>query len=252
MRSREVNTARGLASAITSLSVETVVAEYEAQKVCAPHRHPTRTYLQSTHTGRPRSGSASLRVEEHLMLALYGSGHNTLTTPSGRGLRIIDYQVPLKAQRSDPIGKIDGLGLTDSGSLCLIELKAPRQRGDSPFRALLESLAYLAVIEANRAALDQEIASVHPGFDPGRRPTVLVVGPRAWWSAWERCAAAGDWKSALARLSAATGQMLDVSITYAALDGHEPAHLELGLNGNAPLLTNWPTLGPVPGLTEFP
>lgn len=185
------------------------------------------------------------------MLALYGTGHNLLATPSGRRLYIIDYQVPLKAKRSDPIGKIDGLGVTDSGSLCLIELKAPRQRGDSPLRALLECLAYLAVVEANRAGLDPEVAGVHPGFDPDRRPMALVVGPRAWWSAWEQCPPAGDWRSALAGLSAAIAQALEVSIAYGALDGHEPAHLKLGLNGNAPVLTNWPTLGSVAGLPEF-
>lgn len=251
MRDPAVNRARGLAGLIDAITIETIVAEYRAQSAAAPRRHPARKYLQHTHTGQPHSGATSGRVEEHLMLALYGTGQNTLATPTSRQLRIIDYQVPLKAKRSDPIGKVDGLGLTDRGSVCLIELKAPRHRGDSPLRALLESLSYLAVVEANWPDLASEIAAAHSAFDPAQRPTALIAGPRSWWTAWEGCTPAGDWKQSLADLTTATAQSLDVSIAYGALDGHGPDNLHMGLNGQAPTLTEWPTLGPVPGLPEL-
>ena len=57
------------------------------------------------------------------------------------GLKIIDYQTPLKARQADSrIGKIDLLGLVGD-RLTVIELKAGGG-SDSPLRALLEGLAY--------------------------------------------------------------------------------------------------------------
>jgi hypothetical protein len=72
------------------------------------------------------------------------------------------YPVPLKAQSSDAIGKIGAVGLLDDAIVCVLELKAPAARGDSPLRALLEGLSYAVVVDANREDFDAELHQRHP------------------------------------------------------------------------------------------
>ena len=90
------------------------------------------------------------------MMALFNAG--SLVLPDASKIRMIDYQTPLKARRGDRTGKIDGAGLLPDKSLCLMELKAPKKGyGDSPLRALLESIAYAAVVEENHAQFVEEL-----------------------------------------------------------------------------------------------
>ena len=104
-----------------------------------------------------------------LALSAWCARGGRLVGPGGGPFRVVAYQVPLKARRSDPVGKVDGVALLGDGRCCLVELKAPSGRGDSPLRALLEVLSYAAVIDANRAAFDKELVGFHPGAITGGR-----------------------------------------------------------------------------------
>ena len=139
----------------TELPLDVLVGAYLKQVVTAPRR--TRGYFVG-HDGTTPSQGKSNRSEEHLAMALFRAGQMAL--PDGERLRWLDYQFPLKAKRSDQgIGKIDLLGLTDEGRLCVVELKTARSTED-PRIALLQGLAYAAIVEANleRIAMDGERA----------------------------------------------------------------------------------------------
>ena len=82
--------------------------------------------------------------------------------PEGGSIELLDYQVPLKARRSDAgVGKIDIFGLNDSAIPVVIELKVlGKGTPDTPLRALLEGLAYAAIVEANESAFRSEISGI--------------------------------------------------------------------------------------------
>lgn len=251
----EVNRAKGLETVIRGLAPAVLVSEYLHDQAIAPRR-PDRQkqFFVEGHAGLPASGAATNRLEEHLMLALFGAHRQggSLDRPGGDRLRVVAYQVPLKARHSDPAGKVDGIALLDDGTPCLIELKAPNGRGDSPLRALLEGLSYAAVIQANRAAFDAELAKLHPDAAVGARLAVLVLGPEAWWQAWGSCRPAGDWTAALNELSLGLANQLELTIAFAALVGCKRSDLTLGLNGAAPVLPGIARLADVPGLPALP
>jgi hypothetical protein len=102
--------ARRLDDAITSLSVPKLRAEYNGVRECAPRRADQGKRYFVEHDGSTQGGSASNRREEHMARALYVLGRRW-PWRGGGSLRLLDYQVPLKARRGDAgIGKIDLLG----------------------------------------------------------------------------------------------------------------------------------------------
>ena len=70
---------------------------------------------------------------------------------------------------------------------CVIELKVAGEsaRGDTPLRALLEGLAYCAIVEANAADIASEVAEQHalsasrPTPVQGRAPLISTGGVSA-------------------------------------------------------------------------
>ena len=245
----EVNRATGLADVVRALDADAVAAAYQHDRAIAPRRADRdRSYLVGGHDAIPSSGTSTNHVEEHLMLALsaWCARGGRLVGPGGGPFRVVAYQVPLKARRLDPVGKVDGVALLGDGRCCLVELKAPNGRGDSPLQALLEVLSYAAVIDANRAAFDKELVSLHPEAITGGPLTLLVLGPNSWWEAWESCPQAGAWKAPLRELSAALGKRIGVRIGFGALDGFQSEHLTLGLN------RTMPTLEPIPRILDVP
>jgi hypothetical protein len=62
-----------------------------------------------------------------------------LVAPGGDPLRVVAYQVPLKAARFDPVGKVDGVALLGDGRCCLVELKAPTVGATLRFERCLRS-----------------------------------------------------------------------------------------------------------------
>jgi hypothetical protein len=97
-------------------------------------------------------------------------------------LDLLDYQVPLKARQADRgIGNIDLLGVTASGRIAVVELKvtSSSSKGDNPLRALLESLAYCAIVEANAPDISSEIENTFISDTAAGRPDLVVMGPTA-------------------------------------------------------------------------
>jgi len=113
-------------------------------------------------------------------LAVALAKEKRLEIAGDRTIRILDYQVPLKAAQFDKgIGKIDLSGCGPDGRLEVIELKVGRSAGvvgETPLRALLEGLAYAV------SFVDLGDVGVKPGLDGNApqltgdlRPTVLSL-----------------------------------------------------------------------------
>jgi hypothetical protein len=252
-RDPTANQASGLARTITNIDTGSLVQEFQLDKTSAPRRHDRdKRYIGLQRDGILRFTQRSDRHEEHLMIALFNSAG--LACPDGSRVRVIDYQTPLKARRTDRIGKIDGLGLLPNGSLSVMELKSPIVgRGDSPLRALYEGLAYAAVVDANRDRFDielTELAETHDRFEGYTEvgPSILVFGPRSWWHQWEICAPAGPWKAALGDLGLRLADELGIPIVFGSLEGFEMGEFADAEWGQRPDLTEVPRLNEVAGL----
>lgn len=191
---------------------------------------------------------ASNRFEERLAIALW----RMWRTPASGPLRLLDYQVPLKARRSDrKIGKVDLLGVTDGGRLKVIELKVKRRgnRGDSPMFALMEGLRYAAIIEANREAIAEEARKYGEDIS-GERPIVQILAPRAWWRGWFELAGrtrrvVGAWEAEFAALAVDIEELLGILVECTALDDVEPTDIEMGADERQPQVDRMLALYPV-------
>ena len=118
----EANNQRGFAEYVAALDVDELCAEYEHDRRVAPRRSArSKKYFVAGHDGIPASGESTNRFEEHLALALFRhcDAGGRFVCPSDNNLRVVVYQVPLKARKTDQIGKIDLLGLLGDGRICV-------------------------------------------------------------------------------------------------------------------------------------
>jgi hypothetical protein len=216
---------RRLDDAITALSVPKLVAEYNGVRECAPRRADQGKRYFVEHDGSTPGGSTSNRREEHMARALYVLGRRW-PWRGGGSLRLLDYQVPLKARRGDAgIGKIDLLGVTEVvgevGRFVVVELKidgADDSRSDSPPVALMEALRYAAILQANQSIVAREakvkfdaLVSEEPP------PVILLLGTKAWWESWITLRAAGSWKAPFVDLLLQIETQIGVSVMCMAL-----------------------------------
>ena len=145
------------------------------------------------------------------------------------GSAIIDYQMPLKARRDDlGVGKVDLFAIVDGTLPCIVELKVAGETncGDTPLRALLEGLAYCAIVEANAADIASEIADQH-GLSASR-PTLVVMAPDDYWAGYRDHPRAGKWLSAVRDLISGLRDTLGLDVYLLAL---LDAKFEMGLSG---------------------
>lgn len=158
------------------IDAETIIQAFRLHNG-APHRKGP--YLR-TNRGKTLAGPLTNRREERLAKELMQQG--ALTLPNETKLQLRDYQFPLKSVRSDKIGKIDLIGLTEQNQLTLIELKIAESI-ENPRIALLEALAYWAVVRGNLARINEEFGKRGPRPDagPGR---LLIMAPDAYWRRW--------------------------------------------------------------------
>ena len=172
-------------NACRQLDAKDLVDGYDALMARAPHRHRFNRRYFVGHDGRPSSGAWTNRIEEHLAIGLVND-RSTWVMPDGGSVELLDYQVPLKAQRSDRgIGKIDIFGLTDTSVPVVIELKVlGKNSADTPLRALLEALAYAAIVDANGASFRSEISGMTGRRITSGRPNLLIAAPDDYWSFW--------------------------------------------------------------------
>ena len=201
---------------------------YEALRGTAPHRHARGKKYFVGHSGVPSTVGTSPRLEEHLAIALCNDSPALPLGDSDR-LRLLDYQVPLKARRSDArIGKVDIVALTASGCVAVVELKVTtnKSKGDTPLRALLEALTYCAIVEANAQDFAFEIRERYGLPVTAGRPDLVVMGPAPYWSSWNDTALAAvyDLSDRLARAFDMQIRFLDLGDVTAAIgtDGRQP------------------------------
>lgn len=153
---------------------------------------------------------------------------NRWSRDDGNQFCLLDYQFPLKTNRSDlGIGKVDLLGVTEQGRLMVIELKVKNRknngRGDNPMVALLEGLRYTAIVQANLNCIAGEIEQKFDCSIQIEPPVVQVLAPEDWWKAWMELksrtrSAAGNWERAFARLAKDIEERIGISIECAALN----------------------------------
>ena len=188
-------------------------------------------------TGITNSGRSSNQREQHLAAALYNAsrGGAAFVLPDRRPLVIIDYQMPLKARRDDRgVGKVDLFAVVDGTLPCVVELKVVGNTscGDTPLRALLEGLAYCAIVEANAADIASETAEQH-GL-PASRPALVVMAPDNYWARYLDYPRAGTWLSAVHDLISGLREALGLEAHLVAL---LDATFEMGLSGQPARLT---------------
>ena len=204
---------------------------------CASRRHVRGKRYLHGRTGVTGSGASSNRREEHLAVALYNAsrGGAAFALPDQRPLEFIDYQMPLKARQDDRgVGKVDLFAVVDRRLPCVVELKVAGEsaRGDTPLRALLEGLAYCAIVEANAGDIASEVADQHPLS--ASRPTLVVVAPGNYWAGYLDNPKAGRWLSAVRDLVSGLRNTLGLDAYLLAL---LDATFEMGLNGQPARLT---------------
>ena len=171
------------------------------------------------------SGDFSNRAEEHLAVALRNGG--TINMPEGGKVQLVDYQTPLKAVRADAgIGKVDLLGVTEDGTIAVIELKVGSSRED-PRVGLVEGLIYAAIIEANVETIARELEARFQREIRRERPHILLLAPPPFWTS-----RAGSSVRELQDLAAGL-HLEGISVQLLSLDADLASY---GLSGAKPML----------------
>ena len=241
-----------LAKDIAELNRQDLRDEYKKLFKNAPHRSDKQKYFVC-HDGKLSSSKKSNRYEEHLAVALWNL-KGWWPRPDGGWFRLLDYQVPLKAQQSNKsIGKVDLLGITDQGRLMVIELKVKpdeeKDRGETPVKALMQGLRYAAIVEANREKITAEAKSCFKVDVVAERPLVQVLAPKAWWEGWLNMAgstrkAAGYWEPEFVQLVRDVEKQLGIAVECMALDDLGDA-ITFGKEQKTPRLKYTPSLYPI-------
>ena len=257
-------TTTALAKDISEVDRDALSREYEKLRRCAPRRSNQNKRYFVRHDGKLPTAARSNRDEEHLAIALWNLNKCWPRLDDGR-FRLLDYQLPLKARRSDKgIGKVDLLGVTDQGRLMVIELKVkPRgesNRGDSPAAALIQGLRYAAIVEANLNVIAAEVEScLGDRFNDvtilEESPIVQILAPKSWWRGWLELStltrnASGRWEPEFSKLTRDVEKRLGVTVECMALD--KLADITDGPDGHTPQLNRVPVLCPVSPDTEPP
>lgn len=214
--------ARGLDTDIAALNLSALAAEYRGFRKVAPKRPLRGKRYLVEHAESTNGGKTSNRKEERLARDLHRRAA-CWHWPGGKWFRLLDYQVPLKAQQDDArIGKIDLLGVTDVGQLLVVELKVGNASGsyrsDPPPAALMEALRYSAIVEENLSIIAGEAnAKCGVQASPTMPPAVLILGTEGWWRSWLNLSAAGLWATGFLGLLAGVEEHLRVTTRCLAI-----------------------------------
>ena len=254
--------ATGLAEAICQIDRDALCLEYKELKRCAPQRAEKRSpYFVEDHIGvlETKVKENGNRFEEHLAIALWNLNECCPRHDSG-WFRLLDYQFPLRARRSDKgIGEVDLLGVTDQGQLIVIELKVkPKNgngRGDSPMVALIQGLRYAAIVESNIKMIASEAESrTGDRFKDANimetSPIIQILAPSSWWCGWRELGTstrnkAGKWETEFCNLITDIEEQLGLTVECMALDV-DCTDIRCGADGRTPQLMQRPALYPVP------
>ena len=218
-----------------------IIESYVQARELAPRRHVHGKHYFVNHSSSRGRSELSNRKEEHLALALWRASQSGYSTalPSGESLEIIDYQMPLKAQRRDAgVGKVDLVGLVDRNRFTIIELKvcpSSNRLGDTPLRAYLEALAYCAIVEANAEDIADELKIALNRKIQLSVPNMLIMAPQDYWTGYLEHSIAGKWWPALRDLAAEIAELLGLRSKFLALQDVE---LRMGTSETPPLLSS--------------
>lgn len=203
---RSVNSVSKFAKVFQELEISCLFKKYQELVESAPHRHETGKKYFVGHEMFRGGKEGSNRKEEILAGDLFNQcqkGKSFLLSDN-RKLKIIDYQFPLKARRGDKgIGKVDLFGVIDDEIPCVIELKVDQKENrkpDTPLRALLEGLAYCAIIEGNQKDIWQEAKEKFDLTFKEPRPHLIILAPEEYWSYYFQKDSAGNWTAGFSEL----------------------------------------------------
>jgi len=251
---REIKKVTGFRKAAIELNGEKLLELYEQQKEAAPKRHEAEKKYFGQHDGTLPSKPKADK-DEHLAIALYNRcrDEGPLELPDGSSLDLIDYHVGLQATKDDKaVGAIDLLGVTEDDRLAVVALKfvAPQAKrgttGETPLRALIEGLAYAAILEANIDAVIGDAKSELGRTVSNATPLVLVVGNLRYWELCrKRDAQSGAaWIAEMERLAREIEPILGVEIRFLGLEltgdpNWSTAETRPELAGAPEVLTAW-------------
>lgn len=209
-RSAEVNSFASSALVASALSEPELLCIFEQQQRTAPYRGLHRCYFVG-HNGKTTSGRATKRREEHLAIALWRACRQSgFPLPDGTMLFPVEYQLPLKSHRGKAnasLGKTDLFCVESEGEPWITELKVHPVRNegvDTPLKALLEALAYCAILDADMGNLSRE------SNDKKRmllrtvsllRPNLLILAPTEYWDRCELAESHHCWREPLQALN---------------------------------------------------
>jgi len=233
-----INQISSFCEVIDQLNIQELVCAYDRARKSAPRRQDAGKQYFVAHKGSPVSGARSNRREEHLAIALWRNRRDShYEFGNDRTLRILDYQLPLKAKRRDKgVGKVDLFGVLDEDRASVIELKIHPQgsaKGDTPLRAFLEALAYCAVIESNLAEIAEEISHKFRVKLSPKSPALVLMASEEYWAGYLNYAKDGNWWSKLQQFVAQLSSTIDLESVFLAL---RDADFTMGLNGELPTL----------------
>jgi hypothetical protein len=157
-----------------------------------------------------------------------GEGLDLPVAPAGDTFDTLAYQVPLKVRQTDPdkrIGRVDLIGAIPEDRLAIVVLKyvppsATRgSTGDTPLRALLEGLAYTAIVQANRREILGEIDVAYGRKLSDEPPTLILLGNTRYWELCRKREAqkGAAWINQMERLAQETDQNLGIAVRYYGL-----------------------------------
>jgi hypothetical protein len=256
---RDVRRAASFRAKAAQLGGEGLRAAFEEEKANAPRLHDAGRRYLVTRGGKPASERRRNRDEEHLGAALVRHCRETdagLVLPGDEGeLLPIDYKVRVKPGPADDpatkgIERVDLLALAAGDRLTIAELRFAEPGatrigvGDTPLRALLQGLAYVAIAEACRSDVSDEIDE-RVGRKASDEPPLLILlaSPRYWELSRKREAQKGAaWIKEMERLAREIEVEVGVGVRYLSL--HVEGEPGWTYDEKGPLLTGAPRLGP--------
>ena len=258
-KDRDVRRAASFRGKAAQLGGEGLRAAFEEEKANAPRLHDAGRRYLVTRGGKPAAERRRNRDEEHLGAALVrhcreaGAG---LVLPGDEGeLLPIDYKVRVRPGPADDpalkgIERVDLLGLAAGDRLTVAEIRFAESAatrigvGDTPLRALLQGLAYVAIAEACRSEVSDEIDE-RVGRKASDEPPLLILlaSPRYWELCRKREAQKGAaWIKEMERLAREIEVEVGVGVRYLAL--HLEGEPGWTYDEKGPLLAGAPRLGP--------
>lgn len=228
-KSPEVNSFALSEKAASALSETELLFLFEQQVKGAPLRgeYWDKPYFKG-HTGKTDSGLPTNRREEHLAIALWRAYREAGFTLSDRTtLFPVDYQLPLKSHRDEAnegLGKIDLLCVEPEGDPWICELKVysvGAKGAETPLKALLESLAYCATLDADMRNLSREsddkrrvlLRVVSP-----IRPNLLILAPSEYWTLCSQAADRHNWIEPIQALCHRIEITLKIKVRFVRMD----------------------------------